>query len=61
MNNNLEIMRYIINNESLQIKDQHDMIDVVTNSIFDTQYKYLDLTEQIIVFQQMLDHNLSTH
>lgn len=61
MNNNLEIMRYKINNESLQIKDQHDMIDVVTNSIFDTQYKYLDLTEQIIVFQQMLDHNLSTH
>jgi hypothetical protein len=61
MNNNLEIMRYIINNESLQIKDQHDMIDVVTNSIFDTQYKYLDLTEQIIVWQQMLDHNLSTH
>lgn len=61
MNKNLEIMRYKINNESLQIKDQHDMIDVVTNSIFDTQYKYLDLTEQIIVFQQMLDHNLSTH
>ena len=61
MNNNLEIMRYKINNESLQIKDQHDMIDVVTNSIFDTQYKYLDLTEQVIVFQQMLDHNLSTH
>jgi len=61
MNNNLEIMRYIINNESLQIKDQHDMIDVVTNSIYGTQYKYLDLTEQIIVWQQMIDHNLSTH
>jgi|14_taG_2_1085336.scaffolds.fasta_scaffold55383_2 hypothetical protein len=61
MNNNLEIMRYKINNEPLQIKDQHDMIDVVTKSIFDTQYRYLDLTEQIIVFQQMLDHNLSTH
>lgn len=54
-------MRYKINNEPLQIKDQYDMIDVVTKSIFDTQYKYLDLTEQIIVFQQMLDHNLSTH
>ncbi len=54
-------MRYKLNNESLQINDQHDMIDVVTNSIFDTQYRYLDLTEQIIVFQQMLDHNLSTH